>query len=348
MPRPWRAGGSILNCQGGTADQQAPSLDVWYSFVATGTTVNVNITPGVPALASPNIGLWTGTCAALTAGGCGIGNAAGNLTAVFTQITIGQTYYIQVGGNTTTSTGNFNMSVDNDIDCNDCLTTFSMTASPLPVFGGYAPGQVVTFCYTISSWVQQNTNWLHGIQITMGAGWTGAITGTVPAATVQNPGPGFDGAWYYSATGLGTGAGAGFYFETVSGGTNASNNFGDNGLGSWTFCWNLTVDPGCAAGSDLSVTVNTTGDGETGSWVSLGCVDDPPYVFSAQGSCCLPTMASTPTCITGATGTATATPVGAGGPFTYLWTPGGQTTQTATGLTAASSPETRRTWQPGG
>lgn len=323
---------SILNCQGGSADQFAPSLDVWYSFVATGTTVNINITPGSPALANPNIGLWTGPCSSLTAQGCGIGNAAGNLTATFTQIFVGQTYYIQVGGGNTTGTGNFNLSVDNDIDCNDCLTTFSMTASPAPVFGGYTPGQVVTFCYTVSNWVQQNTNWLHGIQITMGAGWTGAITGTVPANTVQNiPGPGFDGAWYYSATGLGTGAGAGFYFETVSGGTNASDNFGDNGTGTWTFCWNLTVDPGCSPGSDLSVTVNTTGDGETGSWNSLGCVDDPPYVFNAQGACCLPTMASTPTCSGTNNGTATATPVGAG-PFSYSWAPGGQTTQTATAL----------------
>src|SRR3989344_661114 len=327
---------SILNCQGGTADQQAPSLDVWYSFVATGTTVNVNITPGSPALATPNIGLWSGTCAALTAQGCGIGNAAGNLSAVFTQITIGQTYYIQVGGNTTTSSGNFNLSVDNDIDCNDCLTTFSMTASPPPVYGSYTPGQVVTFCYTISSWIMQNTNWLHGIQITMGAGWTGTISNPVPANTVQNiAGPGFDGAWYYSATGLGTGAGAGFYFETVSGGTNASNNYGDNGNGTWTFCWDLTVDPGCSPGSDLSVTVNTTGDGETGSWNSLCCVDDPAYVFNAQGACCQPTMASTPTCSGLNNGTATATPVGAG-TFTYSWAPSGGTSATATGLAAGT------------
>jgi gliding motility-associated-like protein len=327
---------SILNCQGGTADQQAPSLDVWYSFVATGTTVNVNITPGSPALATPNIGLWTGACNSLTASGCGIGNAAGNLTATFTQITVGQTYYIQVGGNTATSTGNFNLSVDNDTDCNDCLTTFSMTSSPAPIFGAYQPGQVVTFCYTISNWTIQNTNWLHGIQISMGAGWTGAISGAVPANTVQNiAGPGFDGAWYFSNTGLGTGFGPGFYFETVSGGTDASNNFGDNGTGSWTFCWNLTVDPGCSPGSDLSVTVNTSGDGESGSWSSLGCSDDPAYVFNAQGACCPPTMVSTPTCSGTNNGTATATPVGAG-TFTYSWAPGGQTTQTATGLAAGT------------
>ncbi|MEW6469164.1 MAG: PKD domain-containing protein [Bacteroidota bacterium] len=40
---------------------------------------------------------------------------------------------------------------------------------------------------------------------------------------------------------------------------------------------------------------------------------------------------STPSSCNGNTGTATATPTGTG-PFTYLWSPGGQTTQTATGL----------------
>ena len=327
---------SILNCQGGAADQAAPALDVWYSFVATGTTVNVNITPGSPALAAPNIGLWTGNCNNLQAYGCGIGNNAGNLSASFTQITVGQTYYLQVSGNNATSAGNFNLSVDNDTDCNNCLTVSSLSASPAPTYGAYTPGQVVTFCYTISSWTIQNTNWLHGVQISMGAGWTGAITGAVPANTVQNnPGPGFDGAWYFSNTGLGTGSGPGFYFETVQNGTDASNNFGDNGTGGWTFCWNLTVDPGCSPGSDLSVTINTSGDGETGSWTSAGCVGDPSYIFTAQGACCQPTVASTPTCSGANNGTATATPVGAG-TFTYSWSPGGQTTQTATGLAAGT------------
>jgi gliding motility-associated-like protein len=326
---------SITDCGTGTADQASPALDVWYSFVATGTTVNINITAGSPALASPNIGLWTGTCAALQPWGCGIGNAAGTLNATFTQITVGQTYYIQVSGNTATATGNFNLSVDNDIDCNNCNTVSSMTASPMPVYGAYTPGQVVTFCYTVSNWSQQNTNWFHGVQISMGAGWTGVISSPSPANTCQNiAGPGFDGAWYFSNTGLGTGAGPGFYFETVSGGTDASNNFGDNcqGPGSnWTFCWTLTVDAGCTPGSDLSVTVNTSGDGETGSWSSAGCSGDPAFIFQAQGACCPPTMASTPTCSGTNNGTATATPVGAG-TFSYSWAPGGQTTQTATGL----------------
>lgn len=328
---------SILNCQGGAGDQAAPALDIWYSFVATGTTVNIVITPGSPALATPNIGIWTGSCTNLQAWGCGIGNSSGNLTASFTQITVGQTYYIQLSGNNLTSAGNFNLAVDNDIDCNNCVNIASITASPTPILGAYFPGQTVTFCYTTSNFSKQNTNWFHGVQISMGGGWTGTISNPVPAATCQSI-SGYDGAWVYSNTGLGTGFGAGFYFETVSGGTDASNNFGDNCSGagsSWTYCWNLTVDPGCSPGSDLSVTVNTSGDGESGSWSNIACQDDPAFVFPAQGACCLPTMTSAPTCVGQSTGTATATPVGSG-TFTYSWAPGGQLTQTATGLAAGT------------
>lgn len=48
-------------------------------------------------------------------------------------------------------------------------------------------------------------------------------------------------------------------------------------------------------------------------------------------------MSSTPvTCNGGNNGTATATPAGGTGPYTYAWSPSGQTTQTATGLNAGS------------
>lgn len=338
---------SVLNCQGGTADQFAPSPDVWYMFTASGTTVNINITGGTaPVLANPNIGLWTGPCNALTPMGCAIGNAAGNLSGVFTQIMVGQTYYIQVGGGNTTSTGNFNISVDNDIDCNNCNQVSSMTATPAPTFGAYAPGTVVHFCYTVSNFVESNTNWFHGVQISMGSGWTGAVSNPVPATDCNvdvTPGPGNAGAgtWRWYPTGVTSSATGvswpmGFYFDNANvGGTNAGQNFGDPGNCGWTFCWDLTVAAGCAPGSDLTVTVGTTGDGESGSWASAGCAGDPNYVFNAQGACCPPNMASTPTCVGQSTGTATATPIGAG-PFTYSWAPSGGTAATATGLAAGT------------
>lgn len=58
----------------------------------------------------------------------------------------------------------------------------------------------------------------------------------------------------------------------------------------WTFCFNLTVASACNPGSNLSVQINTSGDGESGAWQDLGCSNDPAYNFVAQGSCCPPTM----------------------------------------------------------
>lgn len=317
-------------CQGSSANMNTPSIDVWYKFTATGTKLNINLT-GFP---NANVALWSGTCGNLNGYNCSIGNAGGTTTLVATQIQIGSVYYISIGGNTDTQTSTFSLSVDNDIDCNNCLRQSSVTATPMPVNGAYSPGQTVQFCYTITEWQIQNTNWLHGVQITMGSGWTGAITSTTVPAACQG-----SGTWVFKPTGIGTvngvNWGPGFYFESSGNANNPADNFGDycSGTGlNWTFCFTLTVNPNCAPGSDLGVDINTSGDGESGSWSSAGCSGDYPTTFNAIGTCCPPTMTSTATCINATTGTATATPIGSAGPYVYSWSPGGQTTQTAVGL----------------
>ena len=122
-PYPYMTGCST----GGT--QRSPALDVWYSFVATGTILNLSINA---SFATPNIGLWTGTCGALLGVDCAKGDASGNLNYSNTALTPGRTYYIQLSGNTATAEGDFSLTIDNDIDCNNCVTTASFTASPPP------------------------------------------------------------------------------------------------------------------------------------------------------------------------------------------------------------------------
>ncbi|MEJ6583954.1 MAG: hypothetical protein QNL29_07930, partial [Crocinitomicaceae bacterium] len=326
-------------CSGGNMTVFA--LDTWYSFVASGTVVNINVS-GFP---NANVAIYSGGCGNLAGRGCAIGNGAGNTSLIMTQATPGQTYYIQISGNSTTATDNsFTLAVDNDIDCNDCLLAANMTASPAPVNGGYTPGQVVTFCYTVNGWSQQNTNWFHGVQISMGAGWTGAVTGTVPAGTQQTVPAG--GNWlYYPAPGTVNGVTwpPGFYFDTPDAGTSPVDNFGDNCSGAactWTFCWNLTVSSACTPGANLGVTVNTSGDGESGSWGSAACLDDDATVFSAIQICCTPpTMAFTPvSCLGGTNGTATATHGQGASPWDYVWTnSSGGTVGTTMNSTAASN-----------
>lgn len=339
----------LTGCSGSASSMAAPALDTWYRFTATGTTVNINIS-GFP---NASVALWTGTCGNLLGRDCMVAGGGGSGTLTVTQIQIGQTYYIQVSGNSATATdASFTLAVDNDIDCDDCLRQSTLTATPLPVNGAYQPGQVVRFCFNITEYQEMNTNWLHGVQITFGSGWTGTVSNASPANTCQNlAGPGFDGAWYWYPSGVAGGWGPGFYFETTSGDTDPTDNLGDNCSGTgtnWNFCWDLTVKAACSAGSDLSVTVNTSGDGESGSWTSLGCNTDDAAVFTAIGSCCPPTMASTPACSGAPTGTVTATvPAPASnGPYDYVWTNSSGTTVSTT-MNSASSTNTATGLLPG-
>ena len=341
-------------CSGaGGPNMGVPANDVWYSFVASGYEAVITVTG---TFANPNIAMYAGSCASLGGGvgGCAVGTG-GTATLTVQQMIIGTTYYIQVSGNTG-QTGTFNISIKNNKGCNDCIVSTTLTVTPLPVNGMYVPGQTVRFCYHINSYAEINTNWLHGVQISFGSGWN--PTSLVPSAVTSYS----CGTWLYYPAGIGivngVNWGPGFYFDRtcapLGGGTSGdgipANSYGDhitaNTLGNqniwpisagiWNFCFDLTVATGCNPGSNLGVTINTSGDGESGPWTSSGCVGDPATPFNAVGACCAPTMASTPTCVGQSTGTATATPVGAGGPFTYSWAPSGQITQTATGLAAGT------------
>ena len=316
----------ITACNGG-GNMASPALDTWYSFVASGTIVNVNIT-GFP---NASVGLWEGPCNNLAGRGCVILNAAGNGVLTVTQIIPGTTYYIQISGaNDVQTDNNFSIAVDNDIDCDDCLRTSTLTASPTPVNGAYTPGQVVTFCYTVTAWEQENTNWFHGVQLAYGPGWTGVVSNPVPAATCQAGG----GSWDYYPAGIGVANaqnwGQGFYFDDdydifgfPAPDGDPTNNFGDDCSGTglnWTFCFDLTVGP-CGAGADLSVAVNTSGDGESGNWTSNGCNDDDETSFAAYVVCCDPPLITItpPVCQGDANGQVTAQGQGGQAPYDYVW-----------------------------
>ncbi|MBL1279551.1 MAG: hypothetical protein COA33_004735, partial [Fluviicola sp.] len=342
-------------CQGVGGAMASPANDVWYSLTATGTILNISIS-GLP---NANIAIWSGACGSLGANGCLTVNGGGNGSMVMTQASPGTVYYISVTSSDASglTDGPFTLTIDNDIDCGACMLGGSMATSPAPINGTYDAGQVVTFCFTISGYSQQNTNWMHGMQITMGAGWTGTITGGVPAATS----PSGSGVWIFSPGGIGVvngvNWGPGFYFDSGLGGPldgNGANNFGDNCSGaacSWTFCFNLTVGA-CTPGMDLGVTINTSGDGESGSWSSPACAGDAYTGFFAAGGCCPPpVMTSLPTsCPTSCDGSATADGLGALGnglgPWNYVWEDAFGTviftdnnvngTSTATGLCAGT------------
>ena len=214
--------------------------DVWYSFVATGYQAIINIGGGT--LNGINVAVWSGNCNNLQGRGCAT-STTNNVTLTVEQLVIGQTYYIQVSGNNGNS-GTFNLTIDNNIDCQDCLTSATLTANPPPVNGTYQPGQTVTFCFHVNSYNQINTNWLHGVQVTLGSGWNAAtLTPTTTPPVCQVPASGGQWLWLPSCTSTATGQtfGQGWYFDTGDIGTNPGNNFGDNCSGqisaaNWNFC----------------------------------------------------------------------------------------------------------------
>ncbi|MCF8408411.1 MAG: gliding motility-associated C-terminal domain-containing protein [Crocinitomicaceae bacterium] len=310
---------ALIDCGTGTADMASPALDVWYSFVASGPTVVIGFSNITGTFGTPQIGLYYGSCNSLTPAGCNVDGSPGSFTGVVT----GQTYYIQVSGSSATGTGTFTISVQNNQECGDCLTQASLVATPPPVNGAYYPGQTVTFCYTIFTYNQVNTNWLHGVQLSYGAGWN---------MVSQTPPPGCDGNgnWSYIPSGssnLPTGFGEGFYYNSSLGcancnATNPEDNFGDANASSCDlqFCWTMQVDAACPA-SSLNLTVNTSGDGESGSWSNLSCQGDSPSTIDPIMTCCLPpTMSSTPTsCSNSSDGTATANATGTVSPWDFYW-----------------------------
>lgn len=88
-----------------------PDDDVWFSFVATGTTAEINISNAV-AVTGTSVDMYfqvlSGTCAGLTSILCSDPNS--NLA---TGLTIGNTYYIRVYTYFATSTASFDICVNN-------------------------------------------------------------------------------------------------------------------------------------------------------------------------------------------------------------------------------------------
>jgi gliding motility-associated-like protein len=339
---------TIVDCEAGTTDMASPALDVWYTFTTTGTANSIQISVTNFA-GGANLGLWSGTCGSLTPRGCSVD---GTLTVE--PVAAGQQFFLQVSGSTAAATDpNFNISVQNNFNCNDCFTAGTITATPPPVNGSYQPGQTVNFCFHVDNYNEVSVNWIHGVQLGFGSGWNAGSVVATPAQSWGN-----DGTWNYYAGGIvsdnnGAAWPRGWYFNRTSapiggtgtaGDTNPGNNYGDEGEGGvipanrWNFCFDITANAACTPGSDLSVNFATSGDGESGFYGSLACTTDPPLSVEASGACCPPVMSSVPLTCNGANnGTATATPTPIGGTYTYNWSGPSGYTNTQTGVVGAST-----------
>lgn len=98
----------------------------------------------------------------------------------------------------------------------------------------------------------------------------------------------------------------------------------------YTYAWSPSggTAPTATALCDGSYTVSVTDVN--------GCVQTNTTTIGTPSILQANTSFSPPSCGGGSDGTATATPVGGTGPYQYLWAPGGQTTQTITGIPAGT------------
>jgi gliding motility-associated-like protein len=155
-----------------------------------------------------------------------------------------------------------------------CLIDYTYTMSPPPIDGTYGPNETVEFCFTIDEWSTLEGEWLHGLELDFGEGWDINSIITYPADNV-----GGSGNWGWYPNGINGGFESGFYFNyTLPNDLNPANNYGDFGFGPWIFCWTITTADGTDLsldGASLDITINTLGDGESGSWFDIGCAGDP-------------------------------------------------------------------------
>ncbi len=317
---------SLLGCQP-SGNMASPAADVWYRFSITGPSININISGGIN---TPNIGLYEGfSCAGLIPRGCAIGSN-GSLNTTFGGLAAG-TYYLQVSGGNLSDQCDFTLTLQNNYDCEGCVIQSTLVANPPPVNGSYPAGQVVTFCYTISDYNQTSANWLHGVVPDFGAGWDMSTFNPAPVADCSGQG---NWSWYagnITSSATGNVTGPGFYFESPLGNPfgisdgNPGNNFGDNNSTNncdWTFCWTISTLPpsACVQGTSLNININTLGDGESGSWGSLACTQDPVTNFFATLSCCeAPAVnVTSPLCQGVTNGSASAQGMG-DSPWDYVW-----------------------------
>jgi len=295
----------MSNCADGT-NMAAPALDVWYRVTLTASQLVVTLEAGMNV---PSLGLWRDVgagCGGLQPAGCTTG-AAGYAQETFGPLLPG-VYYLQISGGDLGDQCDFLLTLQNNNSCADCLVGQNLTATPQPVDGVYAPGTLVTFCYTVTDYNDAAAvNWLHGIVPVFGNGWDISTLSPQPAPATCGTGQGVGTwAWYnFPVTGQNgssaqtTSIGPGFFFESNFGCPGGAcnpltpgDNWGDNltidGC-SLVFCWRINTLPAGAACIDeasLNVYVETYSDSETGSWTQAGCTNDPDIDFFATLNCC--------------------------------------------------------------
>jgi len=150
-----------------------PNSTVWYQITtgATDATLLVELTSAT--MTTPYFTVFTTTnCLNYTIVNCTQGSAGSATNTV--NIATNTTYLIAISDQGGIS-GNFSLCLTTGVDNSSCNTnsqiTVTNTSLGSPLTGPFLPGEVVTFCYTITDFTQVNCNYLQGIVPTFGDCW---------------------------------------------------------------------------------------------------------------------------------------------------------------------------------
>jgi gliding motility-associated-like protein len=262
-----------------------PSPDVWYKFRATGSFFYCEIT-GLNGFQNFYIKIHysEGSSITLLPGQCA--TSSGNfLSASFPTPTLNGEYYLEIGGDSPSNTGDFFMKYKAYNDCSGCVRMATMDFTPAPVFGRYNPGDTVQMCVTVDRWSSLTSSYFHSIVPEFGSDWDLSSLIVVQSPITQES-TGGEWSWF---TGINTplGSADGFFFDANSDGV-PSNDHGDNGqvLSTWTGCWKIVANNPCSSG-DLDVQIHLYSDAETGSGSAFSvCNPYDALEVATTSSCC--------------------------------------------------------------
>ena len=184
---------------------------VWYSVTTGASDVTMDIDLSSAAdLSDPHFTVYqTSDCNLFTIVEC-IQGTGGSATSSNIVISPSTTYIIGVS-DATGDVGDFDFCVTVNVDNSPCNTTSDLvvtgTSMGSPITGPFLPGEVVSFCYSITDWqTGASCNYLSGIVPTFGDCWDASsfdvngmpvtiTTSLTTAGTILDGGPGPPDPW---------------------------------------------------------------------------------------------------------------------------------------------------------
>ena len=133
------------------------------------------------------------------------------------------------------------------------------------------------------------SNWLEGFDINLGSGWTNLQPQNPPANCQGGAG---NWVWVinnFTQSGM---IGPGWFFDSgISGPLNGnpSDDWGDQGNCTWSFCFNVTVANVCTT-SSLLIQVTAGADGDWGNWINNSYPTTPFTIYNGNINPNLPTL----------------------------------------------------------